>query len=127
MLNDWVICETPTSEFLYRKVICISEYYVTIGTLNDNVCVEIDKVGWIPVTPEILFKNGFDKYSDGYYANYSSDMHISPTVNCNSWYIFNSHNEYIHNNAIAKFSAVHELQNILRVIEFNDLADNFKI
>lgn len=120
MLNNWVEYETPTTEFRYGKVIGISEHYVTIGTLNDNVCVEIDKVGQIPVTSRILEKIGFDKYSDGYYANHSSDIHISPSVNCSSWYIFNSHDEYIHNNAMAEFVAVHELQNILRIFGFND-------
>lgn len=126
MLGDWVEFETPTTEFLYGKVIEISERYVTVDTLNDSVCVEIDKIGQITVTSRILGKNGFEKYSNGYYANYSSDIHISPSVNCSSWYIFNSHDEYIHNNATAEFVAVHELQNILRILGFNDIADNFE-
>mgnify|MGYP006874341684 FL=1 len=126
MLGDWVEFETPTTEFRYGKVIGISEHYVTIGTLNDNVCVEIDKVGQIPITSNILKKNEFEKYFAGYYKN-PKELHISCDENQEHWYISDSHEQYIHGDSVASFSAVHELQNILRILGFNDLADNFKI
>jgi len=126
MLNDWVEFEASTTEFLYGKVIEISERYVTVDTINDSICIEIDKVGQIPVTPKILKKNGFERYFEGYYEN-PKELHISYNDNLGCWYISDSHDQYMHSDYITSFSAVHELQNILRTLGFNDLADNFKI
>lgn len=124
MLNNWVEYETSTSEFLYGKVKGISEHYVTIDTLTDSVCIEADRVRQIPIDKAILEKNGFIWNPVGFYEN-DNDLHIDR--NLKAWCIYGSRDQYADSKFITVFYTVHELQNILHILGFNNLADNFKL
>lgn len=126
MVGDWVEFETMTSNFLYGKVEGINKNYITIETINAIEDVPIEKVGKIVVTPDMLRKNGFEKYSAGYYRN-STDLHLQPDEYGNWWCVYDNHEAYMKGDYIATFTSVHELQNILRVMGYNDLANWFRI
>lgn len=124
MIGDWVEFETKTSNFLYGKVEGIDKNYITIDTITAIEDVPIDKVGQIPVTPKILEKN-FDKVGD-YYSSHFMPFLIKEVLHeCFAIYV--TEEDMWKYNEITTFSSVHELQNILRVLGYSDLADNFKV
>ena len=114
--------------------------------------VRADKLNWvrfgllepIPLTPELLVANGFDitEKKNEFYSvtlckiqgpkgswfedlgqrvSFLHDRHgnfLSPIVSLNS-------ND--HNNIIGTFNYVHQLQHAFRMLQYDDLADNFKM
>ena len=79
----------------------------------------------IPLTPEILEKNGFVKVnSQRYdYGNPDTDCYVKVNPKKNMIHV-NGRNA---NSNLYSHSFVHELQRALRLCGLNELADNFKI
>ena len=108
-------------------------YYV-----GEDRCHSEDKIEGIPITPEILEKNGFyDSYTKRYYKRFYSngcfDIAISlvyreievSKVCCAGTDC--EEEEYGSAIAFGNDICVHTLQHTLRLCGLNELADNFKI
>lgn len=79
----------------------------------------------IPITPEILEKNGFIKVNSQRYDYGSPDTDCYVKVNPKKNMIHvNGRNA---NSNLYSHSFVHELQRALRLCGLNELADNFKV
>lgn len=110
-------------------------YYV-----GENRCHSQDKIEGIPLTAEILEKNGlkyevdYGRYHRSILGSYSKDK--EPLI-CVQW---NPQGEISHWEVSNKSGiltgvvaygyteiAVHELQHILRMVGLNNIADNFKV
>jgi hypothetical protein len=89
----------------------------------------------IPLTKEILEKNGFTQCVTapcGYYKAPNYDMfdilfHVSEDAYEDTWHteVFTDHND--NNFVLYNLCYVHELQHILRVCNLNELANNLKL
>ena len=79
----------------------------------------------IPLTPEILEKNGFIKVnSQRYdYGNPDTDCYVKVNPKKNMIHV-NGRNA---NSNLYSHSFVHELQQALRLCGLNEIADNFKV
>lgn len=92
--------------------------YISWKPMRSEDCSEeyADELNPIPLTPEILEKNGFVKHDKihPYYLDYYHERDGFTIFNSSAWHghILNS---------------VHELQHALRLCGLNDLADNFKV
>ena len=107
-------------------------YHAVTHKLN---WVRMDLLEPIPLTREILERNGFTQHitaSDGYYNAPVPDMddvlfHVSEDNYEDTWHVetFIDHND----NAYALFNLcfVHEAQHILRLCGLSELADNIKL
>ena len=84
-----------------------------------------DKIEGIPITPEILEKNGFIKVnSQRYDYGYpDTDCYVKVNPKKNMIHV-NGRNA---NSNLYSHSFVHELQHALRLCGLNELAGNFKI
>lgn len=108
-------------------------YYV-----GEDRCHSEDKIEGIPITPEILEKNGFyDSYTKRYYKRFYSngcfDIAISLVYReievskvCGAGTDCEEE-EYGSAIAFGNDICVHTLQHTLRLCGLNELADNFKI
>ena len=95
-------------------------YYV-----GEDRCHSEDKIEPIPLTPEILEKNGFIKVNSQRYDYGDPDTDCYAKVNPKKNMIHvNGRNA---NSNLYSHSFVHELQKTLRLCGLNELADNFKI
>lgn len=61
MIGDWVICGNITEEPTRITDICESKNNVYLDLSGIPILAKIDKINPIPLTPEILEKNGFKK------------------------------------------------------------------
>ena len=79
----------------------------------DKIICEVDKIEPIPLTPEILEKNGFtlEHYT---LEHYSGDVMTGYWWTRNDFVIHNSMNDAIGRNNF-KYEYVHQLQNALRL------------
>ena len=84
-----------------------------------------DKIEGIPITPEILEKNGFIKVnSQRYDYGYpDTDCYVKVNPKKNMIHV-NGRNA---NSNLYSHSFVHELQRALRLCGLDELADNFKV
>lgn len=123
MIGDWVLYSGAPIQI--NEIL----HYGINGDWDGSECYgvcEYNELRPIPITPKILEKNGFERYFEGYYKN-PKELHINFLDNTERWYIYGDHEDYIHENIIASFYMVHELQHILRILGYNELANNFKI
>lgn len=133
MIGDWVVSEIEGAGRITElgRDWCVA---LTYGKNNNAVTGELRQLQPIPLTPEILKKNGFGYVEGDEYSTYhpthfylgesqfckSMDLHIG-TYNKGIFWV------NIRQNAIYGIRYVHELQHALRMCGYNDLADNFKI
>lgn len=129
MIGDWVDLSDEANETIPCKVVGIMPEELYEIQPNDTACdiVGYDMVRPIPLTAEILEKNGFIhspnkwdlKNKDKFYPY---EIHLEDEghfLYCE----IRIYNVFIQN----KICDVHELQHALRLCGLNDLADNFKI
>ena len=107
-------------------------YHAVTNKLN---WVRMDLLEPIPLTPEILEKNGFERHITapcGYYHAPVDDMfdilfHASEDTYEDTWHteVFIDHNdnEYV----LFNLCYVHEFQHALRLCGLNDLANSLKL
>lgn len=101
MIGDWIL---------------YGDRPVKVLQLSENS--KYDWVKPIPLTPEILEKNGCTMVDKGDYG----EWHIKENPNIPLW----QHTEFIIFGGI-EIHSVHELQHALRLCGLNNLADNFQI
>ena len=117
----------------------IDEYRNVINNEADGYCSEtnigIDDVEPIPLTPEILERNEFERHITAPYRYYHAPaigmydvlFHASEDSYEDTWHTeaFTDHND--NNFVLYNLCYVHELQHALRLCGLNDLADNLKL
>lgn len=107
-IGDWI-------EWMGNK--CKVDLPLLMTEYQDNI--DGNNVKPIPLTSEILEKNGFRDYFGYGYAN-------NKGCYCEGFYMNNDFTIRV-SNVSRKLNYVHELQHVLRLCVLNDLADNFKI
>ena len=116
-------------------------YYV-----GEDRCHSEDKIEGIPITPEILMKNGFDPETF-LTAEWEKEVYFKEFPSCvvepddSGKYIFGTTIYWnkkdgdgspmdwgtMYDSRICNLQYVHELQQALRLVGLNELADNFKV
>lgn len=127
MIGDWVNLSEDKDEIIAMKILEIDiTEGVAVGRERGVDLCGFDDIFPIPITPEILEKNfDFDKVGD-YYSSHFMPFLIKEVLHeCFAIYV--TEEDMWKYNEITTFSSVHELQNILRVLGYSDLADNFKV
>lgn len=123
---DWVLINnTPHKiqaiDSIDAEILADDELYYA----GEDRCHSEDKIEGIPLTPEILEKNGFIKVNSQRYDYGSPDNDCYVKVNPKKNMIHvNGRNA---NSNLYSHSFVHELQRALRLCGLNELADNFKV
>lgn len=123
---DWVLINnTPHKiqaiDSIDAEILADDELYY----VGEDRCHSEDKIEGIPLTPEILEKNGFIKVNSQRYDYGSPDNDCYVKVNPKKNMIHvNGRNA---NSNLYSHSFVHELQRALRLCGLNELADNFKV
>lgn len=141
MIGDWVLKDMNYSEEdpMYAKL-DYRPYQIMSGEDIDLACEtncigDADVYQPIPLTPEILERNGFTHCvtaCEGYYHAPVCDMfdvlfHASEDTYEDTWHteVFTDHND--NNFVLFNLCYVHELQHCLHVCGLNELADNIKL
>lgn len=120
-IGDWVNVNRAenVAEGRYREwqeiciVVAISECFVSVRYGDDEFDweeVSMDAVEPIPITPEILEKNGWELRPTGYVFHIDGGKSYDNTL----WYIFND-NTFVVENAEFSIKYIHELQHALRL------------
>ena len=111
MIDDWVACEGKNG-----KVKELREHKLSLKTENSVMIVYYNNVEPIPITSEILEKNGFvtDRYGEielnDELGTSEINIVLEPTYS-EEYYWWR-----INNNLIVKIKYVHELQHILKLV-----------
>lgn len=139
MIGDWVLINnTPHKiqaiDSIDAEIQADDElYYVGEDRYNSE-----DKIEGVPLTPEILEKNGWIqcKYETCKSLYEYKGLHLRHTMikRSNGRWVANVngdvekfHDEYTHSFLRINVFYVHELQHALRLCGLNELADNFRI
>lgn len=124
MCGDWVLINgTP------RKIQAIDSIDAEIQADDDlyyvgeDRCHSEDKIEGVPLTPEILEKNGFWIMEN---VNNGAEEYIA-YVTSGLIFHYNRDNDYYFPNTPISWKYVHQFQQVLRLSEMTDLANNFKI
>ena len=140
MIGDWVRYSPKSISLnnnyggLYRAE-GISQDTISLGAKNYRFVVSDKEIDSIPLTPEILEKNGFEMFKyDGwvhYYRIFGNSaipfvLHsmIGGEMLSQEVDIFSTSTN---TNCGIDVNYVHELQHALRLCGLNELADNFKV
>lgn len=141
MIGDWV---SYTEYEYYRKVSSIDPLmervglgYIDLNTFPSYDYCDIHDVNPIPLTPEILEKNGWkqSKYEtcSGLYEYKGEHLsHLMVKRSNGRWVAIVDGQDNVEETYDASYLRinifyVHELQHALRLCGLNDLADNFKV
>ena len=123
MVNDWVANQygTPIQIYSTGDNGAYANTGDTLWVFEDNEY----KPQPIPLTPEILEKNGFTKVnSQRYDYGYPfTDCYVKVNPKKNMIHVSGRNA----NSNLYSHSFVHELQRALRICGLNELADNFKV
>lgn len=120
MIGDWVMLKHPHRAPSSERVYAVGAACVLIQTEYSTQCYEPDKISPIPLTAEILEKNGF-AYNNLPFRQCWEQFGLSLIYNGNCYCISCGANVSI------TCLGVHELQHVLRLCGLHELADNFKI
>ena len=111
MIDDWAACEGKNG-----KVKELREHKLSLKTENSVMIIYYNNVEPIPITSEILEKNGFvtDRYGEielnDELGTSETNIVLEPTYS-EEYYWWR-----INNNLIVKIKYVHELQHILKLV-----------
>lgn len=124
MIGDWVLMRhTHTKEKTAEKVLGIGRDVILYR--NEAGVQSVDRIFIEPMllTQEMLTKNGFewDDYWDEYCLKVDN-FEYAILWDLDGFFVeFEAHSKRV------QIDYVHQLQNLLRLCELYDLADNFKI
>ena len=126
MINDWVYLSKATKYPMRVTSIdennCYLDFEGNEGDPFDGIYGE-DGIAPIPLTEEILKLNGWDKYPFQGYLSNKKLIEFCLRNDGIGFYCSNENGE----NDIVDIHCVHELQHLLRIFGYGDLADDFKI
>ena len=117
MVEDWVVCYHPTSQKSFEKVsvgLLHTMQEQEYGHINENSPL-FRIVEPIPLTPEILKKNGFNLHDD-MYTNDVMTLHDDKKFikTKNAWSV-GVHTNGCHRIALCELTYLHELQHLLKL------------
>ncbi len=121
MIGDWVFCNEAPIRVENIHGDCINFQY-DIPFVQEEFLIEYSEIEPIPLTVEILEKNGFKRaYRQGdlFFVNGKTAIEAGGKL-------FHDNRFYLDDIMIPLFY-VHELQHALRLHRWNEVADNFKI
>lgn len=124
MIGDWVLWKNKQVQVVSVSGIKyeFNHYDVLLAYCNDRgdgiECHDISSISPIPLTPDILKKNGCTMIDKGDYG----EWHIKENPNIPLW----QHTEFIIFGGI-EIHFVHQFQHALRLCGLDSLSDNFKI
>lgn len=129
MIGDWVLWKNRNVQIVRTCALVYSFGHIDIWLAHCNddnniECHDLSKISPIPLTPEILEKNGFVFRADNdtmygeYYLHNQSTFAIK---------MFNGYLVGMCMSEDLEFHYVHELQHALRLCGLDELADNFKV
>ena len=125
MVDDWVLWKDKPVQIarVSGVVYSFGHIDVTLAHCGNGVLEthDIKSISPIPLTPEILEKNGFKR--DMFYGEWQFDLDTFPfnfpfsvvQRKNNSWYLGREEVGIAHNREIIDISYVHELQHALRL------------
>lgn len=123
MIDDWVSVRHSHKEPTFERVRGIGTDVVLVLKESGVDVIDVSLVDSIPLTKEMLEKNGFEFFDSSYFNDIVSITFLSSCIyfNCHVYKgevcdVIERHIDY-----------VHELQHLLRVCELADMANNFKI
>ena len=147
MCGDWLLINgTPHKIQAIDSIDAEIQADEELYFVGEDRCHSEDKIEGIPLTPEILDKNGWHFGLIPFEKDLNENCHMS--INKHWCYIdtdidislfFSTEFEMgkleVHNHSLKRYLEfvlrdtlyVHELQHILRIAGMNELADNFKI
>lgn len=112
------------------KITCIGEpeypdYIPFVKIAGSKEKYHVDLFEHIPLTEEILKKNGFTDVGDCIYQN--EEQCCGVELNTFMFYVYE--NDYDNDNChdVAQVFYVHQLQHALRLVGLDELADNLKV
>ena len=151
MLNDWVLWKNRYVQIVRTCAVVYSFGHRDVWLAhcnddNDVECHDMSTISPIPITPEILEKNGFDQYTF-LTDEWEKEVYFKEFPGCvvepdnSGKYIFGTTTYWkkidgdgspidwgtMYDTMIHNLQYVHELQNALRLCGLNELADNFKV
>lgn len=127
MIGDLVMSPTITPELRVCRIVDVNGNRDCVGVydIKDEDEYLVGKYAKylepIPLTPEILEKNGFEQNENVKGYQYPNDYVIFCLEELSGVSIFNG----VYNDIC--INCVHELQHVLRLCGLTELADNFKI
>lgn len=135
MVGDWVIDKRN----ILRHIIAVGKNYA-LSIFEDKearICFNDENVELLPIplTKEILEKNGWEAhthflptlYEESYLVKNNGNIHIEWKEGfLRVWFDFNP-NDCVYADMFMPCKYVHKLQQALRLIELKDEANNFKI
>jgi hypothetical protein len=124
MIGDWVSVE----DLIRCRVDKIFQDYVVCLDKRDNEI--IGNIMPIPITVEILEKNGFEQTGDSTFSISDDGMRFNVTWWSKTMFnvgFYRRGNNSPSEQCCLNVCYVHELQHALRLCGMNELADNFKI
>lgn len=120
MIGDWVIAYVDDDKH-YVQVINIRENCIRFKEIGTNIIADMP-YGYlypIPITSEILRKNGFDKKRlSGYDCHFSYVLYYE-SMNFELTALNDCEFSFIINNVAKKIEYVHELQHVLKICGIN--------
>ena len=127
MIGDWFRCTDPTP----MKITAIDSWNMVVED-QEGFKVEVGDLQPIPLTEDILLKNGFESYEERYRLITADDAifveHIIAETNDFFWFTNKSRVfRQIKPSIVCNFNYVHEIQHLLRLCGLTDLADHFKV
>jgi len=130
MIDDWVL-DTFGKPMKVRDIITFDNKYSAKRYVNGNslegggaYSQREENINPIPLTPEILEKNGFVSICDDYFAYYFNKLEIREReITAEGLYEY----ELEIGGVWVFIHYIHELQHILRLCKLNELADNLKV
>ena len=151
MLLDWVLWKNRYVQIVRTCAVVYSFGHRDVWLAycnddNDVECHDMSTISPIPLTPEILEKNGFNPETF-LTSEWEKEVYFKEFPGCvvepdnSGKYIFGTTTYWkkidsdgspidwgtMYDSRICNLQYVHELQHALRLCELNELADNFKV
>lgn len=127
-IGDWVQSKIHNGKTLYTRIVALDNRDKEKHIISSNRWIEDYKFEPIPLTPEILEKNGFGKvYNEDViiYRKIYEKKTIDIEVGIN--YKINEDGGFYLNRILHRLYYVHQLQHALRLCGLEELADSFKV
>lgn len=140
MINDFVLLDNRVCKIVATNAYRDCVELIDISDEDNEVVGRYAKyISPIPLTPEILERNGFKKGNshtltgaDTYFINVDHngfDYRLSYKFPSHEYFALDSYDDKWYRLFVTEFvpKYVHELQHALRLCRLNDLANNFKV
>lgn len=123
MIDDWVSVKYSHKEPTFKRVRGIGTDVVLVLKESGVGAIDVSLVDSIPLTKEMLEKNGFEFFDSSYFNEIVSIAFLPSCI----YFICHVYKGEVCDVIERHINYVHELQHLLRLCELTDMANNFKI